>query len=172
MSAPSEESLVASKRGKWSQPGVPHKGWSCVEIEDLGAPNDVCEMCESQNIRYVHHMHHPDYQDTLKAGCVCAGHMEEDLSAARQRESTMKSRSGKRQRWLTRKWKTSLKGHPTITTDGYRVTAYKRRNGFGATIVDTSTDTVMHSRRFYPTMDSAKLAAFDFISKLIGKSTG
>jgi hypothetical protein len=117
-------------------------------------------------------MQHASYPHILKVGCVCAGHMEENLSAARQRESTMKSRAGKRQRWLTRNWKTSRKGHPTLTADGYRVTAYRRQKGFGATIVDVTTETVTHSRRFYPTMDSAKLAAFDYISKLIGKSTG
>jgi hypothetical protein len=51
-----EEELVVQKRGKWSQPGVPHKGWVCVDIEDLGEPSLTCEMCESQNIRYVHYM--------------------------------------------------------------------------------------------------------------------
>jgi hypothetical protein len=36
---PSEEQLVAHRRGKWSMPSVPHKGWHCVDIEDLGEPN-------------------------------------------------------------------------------------------------------------------------------------
>jgi hypothetical protein len=40
--------------GKWSQAGVPHRGWSCVGVEDLGAPEATCEMCETQKIRYVH----------------------------------------------------------------------------------------------------------------------
>ena len=30
-----------SATGKWIQPGVPHKGWVCVDIEDLGAPGRV-----------------------------------------------------------------------------------------------------------------------------------
>ena len=42
--------------GKWSQIGVPHRGWTCVSVDDLGAPDAVCEMCETQAIRYVHHM--------------------------------------------------------------------------------------------------------------------
>lgn len=49
--------------GKWSMPGVPHKGWTCIDIEDLGAPDAVCEMCERQDIRYVHAMEHPDYPE-------------------------------------------------------------------------------------------------------------
>ena len=51
--------------GKWSQVGVPHKGWICVSVDDLGAPDAVCEMCETREIRYVHHMEHPDYSDSL-----------------------------------------------------------------------------------------------------------
>lgn len=33
-----EESELVKKRGKWSKAGVPHKGWHCVDIEDLGEP--------------------------------------------------------------------------------------------------------------------------------------
>lgn len=48
-------------RGKWSQRDVPHKGWTCVRVDDLGEPSVTCEMCEFQAIRYVHHMSHPEY---------------------------------------------------------------------------------------------------------------
>jgi hypothetical protein len=58
--------------GKWTQAGVPHKGWTCVDIEDLGSPDHVCEMCEVQPVRYVHSMEHPNHE-TLRVGCVCAG---------------------------------------------------------------------------------------------------
>lgn len=33
-----EESLIAASRGKWSQARVAHRGWQCVDIEDLGEP--------------------------------------------------------------------------------------------------------------------------------------
>jgi hypothetical protein len=121
-----EDQLVVAGRGKWSQRGVPHKGWRCVDIEDLGEPQIECEMCESQTIRYVHHMEHPDYPKVLEVGCVCAGHMEGDISAARTREASMKSRTGKRKRWLFRKWRLSSKGNHWIEADGYRVTVYPR----------------------------------------------
>ena len=67
-----------TNRGKWSQTGVPHRGWACVGIEDLEEPAQFCEMCESVEIRYVHLMEHPDYPETLGVGCICAEHMEED----------------------------------------------------------------------------------------------
>ncbi len=54
--------------GKWSQLGVPHRGWTCVLVDDLGDLGSICEMCEVQEIRYVHHMQHPNYPDEL-AGC-------------------------------------------------------------------------------------------------------
>lgn len=166
----SEEKLVATGRGKWSQPGVPHRGWDCVDIEDLGAPERTCEMCESQVIRYVHHMEHPEYSEVLEVGCICAGNMEGDLAAARTREVSMKSRAGKRKRWLTRKWRRSKKGNPWIRTDGYRVMAYPRGNGWAATVSVVDNSEVYHSRKNYCSLEKAKLAAFDHITRLLSYS--
>jgi len=163
-----EEKLVGAGRGKWSKPGVPHRGWNCVDIEDLGEPNLECEMCESQMIRYVHHMEHPQFPEVLQVGCVCAGHLEGDVAAARTREASMKSRSGKRKRWLTRKWRVSAKGNPWINVDGYRVTVYPRGGGWATTVSVDDNSSVQHSRVNYPTVDRAKLAAFDYITRLLG----
>lgn len=165
-STESEERLVAARRGKWSKQGVPHRGWTCVDIEDLGEPLSQCEMCESQTIRYVHHMQHPDYPEILGAGCICAGNMEGDVAAARGREASMQNRAGKRKRWLTRKWKISVKGNPWINADGYRIAVYSRGGGWAATIVQGN-NPPMHGRKNYPTQEQAKLAAFDFITKLL-----
>lgn len=165
-----EQQLVTSRRGKWSHAGVPHKGWTCVDIEDLGAPNLVCEMCESQEIRYIHHMTHEAYPEQLQVGCVCAGHMEEDLAAAKGREASMKSRATKRKRWISRRWKRSAKGNHWIEADGYRVTVYRKDSGWGATIAEVSGSYEKRSQRFYATEHDAMLAAFDEVSKLLAKS--
>ena len=69
--------------GKWSQVGVPHERWTCVSVEDLVAPDAICEMCETKEIRYVHHMEHPDYWESLSVGCICAANMENDYEAPR-----------------------------------------------------------------------------------------
>lgn len=164
-----EDQLVAAGRGKWSVAGVPHKGWSCVDIEDLGSPDSRCEMCESQDIRYVHYMQHPDYPDVLGVGCICSGHMEGDLAASREREASMKSRAAKRRRWLTRAWKRSQNGNPYITADGYRVTVYRRSGAWAATVASTDGETVIHSRRNYPSSDAAALAAFDLITRRLSR---
>jgi hypothetical protein len=165
-----EEQLVVHRRGKWSDAGVPHKGWRCVDIEDLGEPNATCEMCESQVIRYVHHMEHPTHAGVLAVGCVCAGHMERDVLAAQSREASMRSRASKRTRWLTRNWRISAKRNPTIKADGYRVTVYPRGEGYAATIAEVNDSGLYHARRNYPTVNEAKLAAFDHITRLLAQS--
>lgn len=166
-----EESLVSAGRGKWSQPGVPHRGWHCVDIEDLGEPQVQCEMCESQTIRFVHNMEHPNYSQVLGVGCICAGHMEGDVAAARTREAAMKSRVGKKKRWLTRKWRISAKGNPWLRADGYRITVYERRDGWSVTVSKEDNSSIQHSRKTYKTQDQAKLAGFDYITRLEAGNT-
>ena len=159
---------VARGSGKWTQPGVPHKGWTCVDIEDLGEPAAVCEMCEAHEIRYVHHMTHAAYPQELGCGCVCAGHMEEDYEGARQREQVLRNATSRKKRWLTRKWKRSAKGNPFINADGYNVVIYPtRRNAvppsWGFRVENRANGKFIQSRKQYPSEDAAKLRAFDAI---------
>ena len=99
-----------TKHGKWSQPGVPHRGWHCVDVEDFGEPSQLCQMCEGVDIRYVHRMQHPDYPDVLAVGCVCAEHMEEDYAGPRRREEHLRSAARRRASWARRGWNLSAKG--------------------------------------------------------------
>jgi len=171
MTTLNEEDLVSSKRGKWSAAGVPHKGWICVEIEDLASPSAECEMCESQTIRYAHHMKHPDHPEVLRVGCVCAGHMEGDLAASRAREASMKSRAAKRKRWTSRRWRVSAKGNPNIKADGNRVTVYPRGGGWAFTVAALDDSNIRHSPRNFKTINEAKLAAFDHITKFLSENS-
>lgn len=148
--------------GKWSQPGIPHRGWKCIDVEDLGAVDAVCEMCETTEIRYVHYMEHRDYRQVLGVGCVCAENMENDYERPRRRENALKSVAQRRRRWLGRKWRISKKGNPYLNTDGMNITIFRKRRGvWGARITDRSTEKQETSRRRYGTEDEAKLAAFD-----------
>lgn len=52
----------------WDQKGVPHKGWTCIDMIDLGTALDgldadsrrdyyaQCQTCKHEGIRYVHLM--------------------------------------------------------------------------------------------------------------------
>ncbi len=164
-----EAGLVAQGRGKWSSKGVPHRGWTCVGIEDAGAPAQMCEMCESQEIRYLHFMQHAGYSETLTVGCVCAGHMEGDLAAALSRDRVMTSRSTKRKRWLTRRWRVSAKGNDWLASDGFRVTVYERGPRWGVTIAAEDESRLKHDWRTYATSDAAKLAGFDFVTRVLAQ---
>jgi hypothetical protein len=111
----------------WNQPGVPHRGWTCLGAEDLGEPLHLCEMCRSQHCRYVHAMEHPEYPGTLHVGCICAGKMEDEY-AARERERVLRratrrkrdrarARARARQRWIETDWRTSPSGNETKLID-------------------------------------------------------
>jgi hypothetical protein len=157
-----------SGTGKWAQPGVPHKGWVCVDIEDLGEPAETCEMCEVMEIRYVHHMEHDDYPEVLRCGCVCAGNMEQDRAAARAREATLRSIAERRKRWLGRHWRVSRKGNSWIKERGYHVTIFPRGAGYSL-VVNTPTAQTVFGSRTYATEQAAQIAAFDAVIYLQGQ---
>jgi len=151
--------------GKWAVTGVPHTGWRCIDIKDLGDrdPRVVCEMCEVHSIRYVHEMHHDDYRETLYCGCVCAGHMEEDPDSARQREHLFRKQQTRRKNWLSRRWRPDWPLGEYVKTDGFRIIAWKNAvgDGYCARVEHRDTGYQRQSKLFYPTLDAAKLAAFD-----------
>lgn len=153
---------ITRRQGKWSQPNVPHKGWSCIDVEDLGATEAVCEMCEAQEIRYIHYMTHPDHHEILGVGCVCAEHMEEDYAAPRRRERLLRNSAERKRRWLSRNWRTSTKGNAYLNTDGFNITIFEMRGGtWGGVLTDRESGQSIGSKRRYATEDQAKLAAFD-----------
>ena len=60
---------------RWSQEGIPHKGWRYVDVEDvcegLAGDNErvyeQCQMCRNERIRYVHTpCLHCDTSDTAR----------------------------------------------------------------------------------------------------------
>ena len=156
-----------SNFGKWSHAGVPHKGWSCTHIEDLGEPNQKCEMCEFQDIRYVHFMSHPNWPVELECGCECAGKMEENITGAQTRERVLKNRTARRRNWGSVKgWHRSAKGNLTITRDRYICTVFKQGNNFKGSVVDPKQNKPVFSKKSYPTEERAKLSLFDYVEML------
>jgi hypothetical protein len=47
--------------GKWTEAGVPHKGWTCVDIQGLEEQEHRGEMCEARHVRFVHVIEHSIY---------------------------------------------------------------------------------------------------------------
>lgn len=149
-----------TNRGKWSQPSVPHKGWTCSGVEDLEEPSMTCEMCESVEIRYVHHMDHPDYPITLQVGCVCAEHTEEDYTAPRKRERFLRAIARRRGTWKRRRWRTSFDGTMSLNTEGYRLSlspvAKNTQRGWMVTVEHRSSGWEQCGQRLFASPDEAK----------------
>ena len=159
--------IPVNARGKWSQAAVPHKGWRCTSTRDLheeGEEYVTCEMCESQTIRFVHTMTHPDYFQTLDCGCDCAGHMEGDKKRAQIRDTVMKRTASRRQKFPDRKgWKISAKGNPHIKVDGFHCIVTQRANFFSVGITPPQSGKLTWGRKLYKTMREGKEGCFDAI---------
>ena len=145
----------------WKRDDVPHSGWVCTGVTDLGSPCGICEMCGHQIIRYAHHMVHPQYRP-LTAGCVCAGRMEGDPEAARKRERDLKNRLSRRDSFLRRRWKQSRNGNPYLKYQGHLVVLFRLKDGSGwkYAIDEAFADEVCRSQ------GDAVLAAFAALERL------
>ncbi|MBX9804221.1 MAG: hypothetical protein K2Y18_00520 [Alphaproteobacteria bacterium] len=155
---------IHGSTGKWLNQEVPHRDWKCLEVEDLGSASKDCQMCEKETIRFVHRMAHEDYE-TLDVGCICAGHMDGDLKAAKERDQDLKSRLQRRNKWLALGWKTSSKGNPFLKTRTNKgdnkhhiVAITKSKYGQFSASIDKDFLNTWHK-----SMDEAKLAALDYI---------
>lgn len=162
--------------GLWGDPGVPKRGWTCVDIKDLSPPGDydysdrnypTCEMCEVATIRFVHTMRHPDYPRELEVGCVCAGHMEQSLKRAKEREAALKKHAASRKKWLTRKWRVSQKGNQYIRASGFLAVVFGQGKRWRFQVKEVETGRSSRWLDSYPSSQEAKLAAFDFIQRAL-----
>ncbi len=111
----------------WKREDVPHEGWECTGIVDLGEPVGTCRMCGHQIIRYVHIMRHPNYHRTIGAGCVCAGRMEGNPAAARERETNFKNRQKRLETFMALPRKRSRNGHEYVKYHGEIITLLEDR---------------------------------------------
>jgi hypothetical protein len=136
---------------RWDRPGIPHKGWSCSDVEDMGEPCFECELCGYPEVRFVHVMGHPEYAGELRVGCVCAGHLEGDYAAAKDRERGARNAAARRDRLAARhrraredwadlsRWRVSEKGNYSRRSPAGRVTLFPDRyrpGGWKAVIGD------------------------------------
>jgi hypothetical protein len=163
-----EHHAIAQGRGRWGDRLFPKSGWTLAGIQDLGEPHVVCGACGASRVRFVHYLTHPAFPGELAAGCVCAGYLLDDHDGVSARDRAMRSRAGKRTRWLRRRWRRSARtGNAWIRADGYTVTIYQREDRWGAVVSHDRGGTPQHLRRSYAHQDDAKLAAFDLVSSLV-----
>ena len=145
--------------GKWSDPGVPHRSWTCTDVEDLGEPSHICEMCEMADIRYVHYMEHPDYPTRLAVGCVCNENMSGDYIGPKRLEKGLKNLSALKARWLKRKWLVSAKGNQYIKSSGYIIVIIDTSGGWTFRITHKDTNGWKEAKQRCPTEEKVKIVA-------------
>ena len=147
----------------WLREEVPHTGWYCTGVTDLGGPFGVCQMCGYHVIRYVHNMRHPDYHD-LATGCVCAGKMEGDIASAKKREAEFKKRASRKENFANRKWKRSQKGNLYLKIKDHVVVLYCNNNKWAYSI-DSK-----FCKKTFATQNEAVLDAYDALEGLNGSN--
>ncbi len=150
---------LAETDNLWKRDDVPHDGWRCVGITDLGSPCGVCEMCGEQIIRYVHHMEHDHYRP-LGVGCVCAGKMEGDIGAAKKREREFRNRQSRRESFGRKQWKVSRNGNPYLKIKEHIVVLCKLKNNRWKYSFDNT-----FCAESYPSREAVIDAVFDILEK-------
>ena len=145
----------------WKRDDVPHSGWICTGVTDLGAPVGICEMCGHQIIRYAHHMIHPQYHP-LVAGCYCAGKMEGNMEAARERERNLKNQLARKESFIRRQWKRSKNGNEYLKIRGHVLVLYKLKNSGGWKYAIDS----VFAHEMFNSRENAVLAAFQAFDRL------
>lgn len=145
---------------KLKEMGAPLEGWYCVGMIDEETPTFVCELCGCEKVRYVHIMHHEDFERELYVGCICAGVMEDNILAAKDRDRKMKNRAKRKKHFPNRRWDFMCDGSFFLYYNGYRITISTSRNGRYCATCGTRYTWLYHNQ---PIMDfkSACYAAFD-----------
>lgn len=156
--------------GKWSEAGVPHKGWLHIDVEDLGEPNETCEMCEQQLIRYVHLMEHPEYPHILRVGCVCAENMSDDYKQPKSLERKAKNRNRYIRDWMEVKWLIDRSGQHFCRKGNrkFGVTLQEGKSDCRYRIFALPSKKLLATERGFDTLDDAKLGSCKKFRQLVG----
>lgn len=155
---------------RWDRPGIPHKGWRCVGLEDLNPNNDPadeveyaqCQMCGREQIRYVHIMKHNETGQELSVGTICAEKMSEDYVGPKKREREIINRMRRQKTFMNRTWRISKAGYPYIINKGRRLgVCLDKKTGKFIGYCGGGFDAPRFGSKLCQSVDEAKLAVFD-----------
>lgn len=158
----------------WNKEGIPHKGWHCIDIEDLAdlvdgteeIPYEQCEMCGNERIRFVHLMQHPDYPHELRVGCVCAEKMSDDYVNPRKAEDTLRKRASRRKNFNNKEWRFNPEKQTySKKYKGEYITIKKSRYGNFGIFFANERFWNYNGKKFY-SFESAERAAFEIFEEL------
>jgi hypothetical protein len=134
----------------WNKPGFPHKDWQCKNVTELDRAEHTCEMCEREEIRFVHHLIHPEGH-AVAVGCVCAGKLTGDLPLMKKMNNEAKKLAKQKQDWFKKDWKEMYFGR-----DIYR----KASSTFHASYINIDTKTWRYAWRVDHIPSGEKLTGY------------
>lgn len=149
---------------------APVSDWNCVDMYDVldGDENSsdlfTCKLCGCSQVRYVHVMRHDEYFEDVHVGCICAGIMDGDILAAKERDREMKNRAKRKRNYLRREWKVSVNGDKTLRYKNGQIAIIE--SGFGDTglgVVYNGKSVWQYKNRKITDFLSAVHAAFDLV---------
>jgi hypothetical protein len=154
----------------WKIPGVPHKGWRLIDVEDiredgqseLDTDYECCMMCGHEKIRYVHVVYHNDERLEFRVGCNCAEKMTGDYVNPERREKELRNRTNRRQSWNKKVWRINEKGNLILKYDNHRITIFRLNNSSQYKVVIDKT----FGKKIFNDVASAKIAAFKGVEYL------
>lgn len=164
----------------WDQEGIPHKGWRCIEMIDLGEDlNELdaderkdyyesCEMCNQEGVRYIHVMEHPNYNSQLRVGYKCAEKMEDDYVKPKNRENQLKNKYNRLRNFLKKDWKVNDKGNYSLKYKTHSITIMPSKFNVGEFgIIFKKESSWNHNGKKIKSLHEAKLLAFGLIDDYI-----
>jgi hypothetical protein len=143
----------------WTHPGFPRKGWAFEEMDDLGKPSHRCEACAKEGVRFVHVLSHPDWEQEIHVGCICAEKLTGNLFLPKAREAAMKNRYNRMVNFLAQKWQSNCKGNFVLTYKGNRMTIMRSQ-------YDTNTFGVAYDGEFVWKYKGQKIGSLDTAKRL------
>lgn len=147
----------------WNAPLV---GWNCEEVIDTGDAYETCELCGCPSVRYIHVMHHDDYVESVKVGCICAGIMEGDVMASQERERKIKNRANRKKTFNNKTWTDTRKGSIKLKFKGSFCLICKASNPYGNSHFYgyvNGKQMIVDRRTSFRTVESLKNVMFDYI---------
>jgi hypothetical protein len=141
---------------------APLSGWYCIHMIDTENDEATCELCGCHKVRFIHVMRHDDFFDDVQVGCICAGIMEDNILAAKDRERQLENRAKRKHNFPNRKWKTAINGNKYLAYKGLRLFINHNSSGL-YTVKYGEQVTYVYKGKLIKDELSAKYAAFDMV---------
>ena len=110
-------------------------------------------------------MQHKGYPEVIEVGCICAGVMEGDILAAKDRERMLKNRANRRKSFIHKTWIETEKGALKLIYKHSLYVIYRAGSGYYYGSVN---GTQMKGAKgpFFPNIHILKNVMFDYVDQL------